>query len=62
MQATNSRGKRGSALQADGRFAVAMVATVALLGCAAVLGIVIGELAFRYGNRLLDRHKLLTVN
>ena len=29
---------------------------------AAVLGIVIGELAFRYGNRLLDRHKLLTVN
>ena len=38
---TNSRGKRGRALQADGRFAVAMVATVALLGCAAVLGIVI---------------------
>ena len=29
---------------------------------AAVLGVVIGELAFRYGNRLLDRHKLLTVN
>ena len=28
----------------------------------AVLGIVIGELVFRYGNRLLDRHKLLTVN
>lgn len=29
---------------------------------AAVLGVVIGELVFRYGNRLLDRHKLLTVN
>ena len=31
---------------------------------AALLGllIVIGELVFRYGNRLLDRHKLLTVN
>ena len=28
---------------------------------AAVLGVVIGELVFRYGNRLLDRHKLLTV-
>ena len=27
---------------------------------AAVLGVVIGELVFRYGNRLLDRHKLLT--
>ena len=26
------------------------------------LGVVIGELVFRYGNRLLDRHKLLTVN
>ena len=39
----NSCGKRGRALQADGRFAVAMVATVALLGCAAVLGIVIGS-------------------
>ena len=39
----NSRGKRGRALQADGRFSVAMVATVALLGCAAVLGIVIGS-------------------
>ena len=38
---TNSRGKRGRALQADGRFAVAMVAAVALLGCAAVLGIVV---------------------
>ena len=43
MQTTNSRGKRGRALQADGRFAVAMVAAVALLGCAAVLGIVIGS-------------------
>ena len=43
MQTTNSRGKRGRALQADGRFAVAMVASVALLGCAAVLGIVIGS-------------------
>ena len=40
---TNSRGKRGRALQADGRFAVAMVAAVALLGCVAVLGIVIGS-------------------
>ena len=29
---------------------------------AAVLGVVIGELVSRYGNRLLDRHKLLTVN
>ena len=41
---TNSRGKRGRALQADGRFAVAMVAAVALLGCAAVLGIVLSLL------------------
>lgn len=29
---------------------------------AAVLGVVIGEMVFRYGNHLLDRHKLLTVN
>ena len=29
---------------------------------AAVLGVVFGELVFRYGNHLLDRHKLLTVN
>ena len=43
MQTTNLRGKRGRALQADGRFAVAMVAAVALLGCAAVFGIVIGS-------------------
>ena len=33
-----------------------------LAACAAVLGVVIGELVFRYGNRLLGRHKLLTVN
>ena len=38
------------------------VSPVVFIVAAAVLGIVIGELAFRYGNRLLDRHKLLTVN
>ena len=41
MHTTNPHGERGRALQAGGRFAMAMVAAALLLGCAAVLGIVI---------------------